>query len=112
MRFPDEYPASRVEVAHPDLRWISRFGCPDEPFAVRRKSRPLLVIRCWVQPPRLTTSGRHDPQMRNSRVCFEIDMYTIQHDPFAIGRWHRRADAFQFHHVFESERALLRWSLC
>src|SRR5437667_12773803 len=50
--------------------------------------------------------------MRNPRVRFEIDIYAIEDDPFAIGRWHRRADAFEFHHVLERERMLLRWRLC
>src|SRR6267143_4601053 len=112
MRFPNQHTASRVEIAHPDLGRISRFRSPDESFAIRPKSRPLLVIQRWVQSARFAAISRHDPQMRNSGVCFEIDIYTIEHDPFAIGRGHRRADALQFHHVFESERTLLRWRLC
>ena len=42
--------------------------------------------------------------MRNLRVRLEIDIYAIEHDPFAIRRRHRRADPLQFHHVFEGER--------
>jgi hypothetical protein len=51
--------------------------------------------------------------MRNLRVLLEIDIYAIEHDPFAIGRRHRRADTLQFHHVFEGERMLARgrWRL-
>src|SRR5437899_12940590 len=41
--------------------------------------------------------------MRNLRVRREIDVFAIEHDPFAIGRRHRRADALQRHHVFECE---------
>jgi hypothetical protein len=41
--------------------------------------------------------------MRNLRVRFQIDIYAIEHDPFAIRRRHRRADALQFHHVLEGE---------
>ena len=44
--------------------------------------------------------------MRNLRVRFEIDINAIEHDPFPIRRGHRRADAFQLHHVFERERML------
>src|SRR6266487_6319159 len=113
MRLPDEHPASQVEIAHPDLRWISRFGCPDQAFPVGRKPRALLVIWCLVQPASgsCRTVRRHDPQMRNPRVRFQIDVYAIEHDPFAIRRWHRRADALQFHHVLECEWMLLRWRL-
>ena len=82
-----------------------------KPFAVGRKSRAFLVIRRWIQPPRFTAARRHDPQMRNPRVRFQIDVYAIEHDPFAIRRRHRRADALQFHHVLECERMLLRWRL-
>ena len=46
--------------------------------------------------------------MRNLRVRREIDIDAIEHDPFAVRRRHRRADAFQRHHVFERERMLLR----
>jgi len=36
--------------------------------------------------------------MRNPRVRFQIDVYAIEHDPFAIATdW--RADTLQFHHV-------------
>ena len=111
MRLPDQHPASRIEIAHPDLRRISRFRGPDQSFAVRRKPRSFLVIWRWIQPPRFTAVRRHDPQMRNPRVRFQIDIYAIEHDPFAIRRWHRRADALQFHHVLECEWTLLRWRL-
>ena len=46
--------------------------------------------------------------MRNPRVCLEIDIYAIEHDPFAVRRRHWRADALQFHHVLECEWGLLR----
>ena len=49
--------------------------------------------------------------MRNPRVRFQIDVYAIEHDPFAVRRRHRRTDALQFHHVFEREWMLLRWRL-
>src|SRR5262245_42120179 len=111
MRFPDEHPTSRIKIAHPDLRRIGRFRSPDQPFAVRRKPRSLLVVRRLIQPPRFTTARRHDPQMRNSGVRFQIDIYAIEHDPFTIRRWHRRADALESHHVLERERTLLRWRL-
>ena len=109
MRFPDEHAASRVEIAHPDLRRISCFRGPDQSFAVGRKARPLLVIRSWVQPPRFTAARWHDPQMRNPGVRFQIDVYAIEDDPFAIRRGHRRADALQFHHVLEGEWTLCSW---
>src|SRR5438874_10828999 len=47
--------------------------------------------------------------MRNPHVRFQIDVYAIEHDPFAIRRRHWRADALQFHHVLECEWMLLRW---
>src|SRR6476469_3843016 len=50
--------------------------------------------------------------MRSPRVRFQIDVYAIENNPFAIRRRHRRADALQFHHVFKRERTLLRWRLC
>jgi hypothetical protein len=34
MRLSDELPASRIEIAHPDLCWISRFRGPDQPLPV------------------------------------------------------------------------------
>src|SRR4051812_32303553 len=49
--------------------------------------------------------------MRNPSVRFQVDVYAIEHDPFAVRRRHRRADALQFHHVFEREWMLLRWRL-
>ena len=69
------------------------------------------MIRRWIQSPRFTAVRRHDPQMRNPRVRFQIDIYAIEHDPFAIRRRHRCADALQFHHVLEREGMLLRWRL-
>src|SRR6478672_6972122 len=50
--------------------------------------------------------------MRNPRVRFKIDLYAIEHDPFAIRGRHRRADALQVHHILERERTLLGWRLC
>src|SRR5438552_18139015 len=41
--------------------------------------------------------------MRNFRVRFQIDIFAIEHHPFSIRRWHRRADAFELHDVFEGE---------
>src|SRR5947208_10657992 len=49
--------------------------------------------------------------MRDLRVRFEIDIYAIEQDPFAIGRRYRRANALQLHHVLEGEWMLLRWRL-
>src|SRR5436190_21525300 len=49
--------------------------------------------------------------MRNPRVRFQIDIYAIENNPFAVGRRHRRADALQFHHVLEDEWMFLRWRL-
>ena len=45
----------------------------------------------------------HDPQMRDFPVRLEIDIFAIEYDPFSIRRRHRRADAFELHHVFEGE---------
>ena len=108
MRFPKQLPRFGVEIAHPDLRRIGRLRRPDQPFAVRRKSRALLVIRRWIQPARLAPAGQHDPQMRNLRVRLKIDIDAVEHDPFAIRRRHRRADAFERHHVLECEWMFLR----
>ena len=41
--------------------------------------------------------------MRNFRVRFQIDIFAIEHHPFSIRRWHRRADELELHHVFEGE---------
>src|SRR6266404_2269725 len=41
--------------------------------------------------------------MRDFRVCLEIDIFCLKHHPFSIRRRHRRADAFELHHVFEGE---------
>src|SRR6476620_11063324 len=49
--------------------------------------------------------------MRNPGVRFQIDVYAIEHNPFAIRRGDRRTDALQFHHVLECEWMLLRWRL-
>src|SRR6266576_2451129 len=103
MRLPDEHSVSRIKIAHPDLRRISRFRSPDQQFPVRRKAWTFLVIRCWIQSPRFTAARRHDPQMRNPGVRFQIDVYAIEHDPFAVWRWNRRTDALQFHHVLGYE---------
>src|SRR5258705_858077 len=113
MRLAGERACVRIEIGHPDLRRISRLGCPDQAFPVGRKPRALLVIRRWIQSPSgsCRTVRRHDPQMRDLRVRFQIDVYAIEYDPFAIRRRHRRADALQFHHVLERERTLLRWRL-
>src|SRR5262245_544016 len=111
MWLSDEGPASRIEIAHPNLRRISRFRSPDQPFAVRRKSRPLFVIRRRIQSPRFAAARRHDPQMRNPCVRFKIDIYAVEHDPLAARGRHRCADALKFYHVLEPEGALLRWRL-
>src|SRR2546430_1918237 len=103
MRFPDKRACVRVEIAHPDLRRIGCFRSPDEPFPVGRKTWPLLVIWCWIQASRFTAARGHDPQMRNPCVRFQIDVYAIEHDPFAVRRRHWRADTLHFHHVFERE---------
>jgi len=39
----------------------------------------------------------------NLRVRFQIDVYAIEYDPFAIRRRHRRADALQFSPCLEGE---------
>src|SRR5438876_1045712 len=106
MRVPNQHSASRVKVAHPDLRWISCFRWPDEPLTIRRKPWPLLMIWCQVQSPRFTAARPHDPQMRNLRVRIEIDIFAIEHDPFSIRRRHRRANALEFHHVLKREGML------
>src|SRR5438034_5317368 len=108
MRLPDEHSVAGVKVAHPDLRRISGFRSPDESFAVWRKPRALLMIRRWIQSSRFTAAGLHDPQTRNPRVRFEIDIYAIEDDPFAIRRRQRRADPLKFHHVLKRERMLCR----
>src|SRR6266550_6413893 len=41
--------------------------------------------------------------MRDFPVRLEIDIFAIEYDPFSIRRRHRRADAFELHHVFEGE---------
>src|SRR6266576_692441 len=56
-----------------------------------------------VEPPRFAALCRHDPQMRDFRICLEIAIFAIEHHPFSIRRRHRRADAFELHHVFEGE---------
>ena len=57
-----------------------------------------------IQPARFPARRRHDPEMRNLGVRLEVHIDRVEHDPFPIRRRHRRADAFQFHHVLESER--------
>ena len=42
----------------------------------------------------------------SSKGYVEIHIDRVEHDPFPVRRRHRRADAFQFHHVLESERPL------
>src|SRR5438094_3994958 len=106
MRLPDEHSVAGVKVAHPDLRRISGFRSPDESFAVWRKPRALLMIRRWIQSSRFTAAGRHDPQVRNPGVRFQIDIYAIESNPFAIRRRQRRADPLEFHHVLKRERML------
>src|SRR5580765_4796883 len=49
--------------------------------------------------------------MRNPSVRFQIDVYAIEHNPFAVRRRHRCADALQFHHILECEWTFLRWRL-
>src|SRR5437899_4102581 len=41
--------------------------------------------------------------MRDLCVGPEIDIFASEHHPFSIRRRHRRADAFELHHVFEGE---------
>ena len=60
-------------------------------------------LRVGFRRREFTAARRHDPQMRNFRICLEIDVFAIERDPFSIGRRHRRTDAFQLHHVFEGE---------
>src|SRR6266487_6897061 len=110
MRFPKQLPRLRVKIAHPDLCRISRFRGPDQSFAIGRKARALLVNRRWVQSPRFTATGGHNPQMRNLRVRREIDIFAVEHDPFAIWRRDRCAHALQRHHVFECEWMFGAWA--
>ena len=107
MRFSNQLPGFGLEIAHPDLRRIGGLRRPDEPFAVRRKPRTLFMIWRWIQPARLAAAGRHDPQMRDLRVRLKIDIFAVKYHPFAIRRRHRRADAFERHHVFEGEWTFL-----
>ena len=104
VRLAIESAAFRCEVAHPDLRGISRLRCPDQPFAIGRKPRPLFVIRRLIQPARFPARRRHDPEMRNLGVRLEVHIDRVEHDPFPARRRHRRADPLQFHHVLECER--------
>src|SRR4029453_12697458 len=107
MRFPNQLTAFGLEIAHPDLCRIGRFRGPDQPSAVRRKSRTLLMIWRWIKPARFAPAGRHDPQMRSLRVRLKIDIFAVEYHPFAIRRRHRRAGAFERHHVLECERTFL-----
>src|SRR5262245_58553243 len=101
MWLSDETTASRIEIAHPDLRRVSRLRSPDQPFAIWRKPRPFLMIRRWIQAPRFTAVRRHDPQIRNPRVRFQIDIYAIEHHPFTVRRRHWRSDALKLHHILK-----------
>src|SRR5437764_11735974 len=49
VRFPSQLPRFGIEIAHPNLCRIGRFRRPDESFPIRRKSRPLLMVRRWIQ---------------------------------------------------------------
>src|SRR5947207_10322072 len=106
MRFADEFSALGIKVAHPDLSWISRLRRPDQSFAIRRKTRPLLVIRRFAQAPRFTTARRHDPQMRNFRVRLKIDLGRGKYDPFAVRRRHWLVHALELHHILKREGML------
>src|ERR1043165_3729178 len=108
MWFAHERATFRIEIAHPDLRRISCFRSPDQPFAVRREAGSFFMIRCWIQSPRVTAARRHDPQMRNLRVRFEIDIYAVENNPFAVGRGHRRADSLELHHILKRKGMLCR----
>ena len=101
MRFSNQLPAFGLEIAHPDLCWIDRFRRPNQRFAIRRKPGTLFMIWRWIQPPRFAAARRHNPQMRNLRVRLKIDIFAVEYHPFGIRRRHRRADAFERHHVFE-----------
>src|SRR5947209_4489889 len=63
----------------------------------------LFMVRRLIQPARFAACRRHDPEMRNLLVRIEVYINRVEHDPFSIRRRHRRADAFQFHHVLESK---------
>src|SRR4029077_15362925 len=54
--FPNQNSASGVKIAHPNLRRIGCFRCPDEPFAVGRKPWPFLMVWSWVEPARFAAS--------------------------------------------------------
>ena len=66
------------------------------------------MIQRWIQPARFTAARGHDPQMRSLGVRREIDIFTVEHKPFAIRRRHWRTDPLEFRHVFKRERVLLR----
>ena len=94
MRLAGKRTGVGIKVAHPDLGRIGRFRRPDQPLPVRRKARPLLVIRRFTQSLRFTAIRRHDPQMRDLRVRLKIDIGRREHDPFPVRRRHRLVHAF------------------
>src|SRR6266436_1405229 len=67
-------------------------------FAIRINRRYEYDVLPIRRPDAAVRSGR------NLRVRFEIDIYAIEHHPFAIRRRHWRADALKSHHVLERER--------
>ncbi len=103
MRRSVQAAAFRGKIRHPDLRRIGRLRSEDQPFAIGRKPRPLFLVRRLIQAARFSAGGRHNPEMRNLRVRFQVHIDRVKHDPLAIRRWHRLADPFQLHHVFEGE---------
>jgi hypothetical protein len=61
MRLTDERARACVKIAHPDLRRISRFRCPNQFLSIRRKTWPFFMVWSRVEAARFAALPRHDP---------------------------------------------------
>ena len=98
----------RVEILQPNLRPAVFGRFKDEAFAIGRKSWSVFAgAASRSESARFASGDRHDPQMRRAGVGVEAHVDRAEGDPFASGRDNRLTDAFELHHVFEAEGALV-----
>ncbi len=82
-----------AEVSEPADRFrsrnrISRFASDQSPWRSRSavchpaKTAGAPHRSAWVKTARFTTRRRHNPEMRNPRVLFKIDIFAVEYDPF------------------------------
>jgi hypothetical protein len=98
-----------VEGLHVNLRDSVANGGEQNAAAIGRPAETVLGSLPWLgEAMRFASGERDDPDVGALGVLCEGDIYGGEGDPMSVRRDGEVSDTLEFHHVFESERALLR----